>query len=118
MTKGLSFADLAKERGITDADLNVGIVAKADIIDPAVADAAFALKADEVSAPVKGTFGTVLVQVGKIEPGTAEDLSKTSPPISKRKSPRPAPSPRSTRCATRSKTTAPAARRWPKPPRS
>lgn len=83
VTKGLSFADLAKERGITDADLNVGTVTKADIIDPVVADAAFALKADEVSAPVKGTFGTVLLQVGKIEAGTqktyedvASDLKK------------------------------------------
>ena len=70
LTKGLSFSDLAKERGISEADLNVGTVAKADIIDPAVADAAFALKPNEISAPVKGTFGTVLLQVGKIEPGT------------------------------------------------
>ena len=70
VTKGLSFADLAKERGMKDGDTDVGTVAKADIIDPAVADAAFALKAGETSAPVKGTFGTVLLQVGKIEAGT------------------------------------------------
>ena len=78
ITKGLSFSDLAKERGISEADLNVGTVAKADIIDPAVADAAFALKPNEISAPVKGTFGTVLLQVGKIEPGsqkTYEDVA-------------------------------------------
>ena len=70
VTKGLSFADLAKERGMKDGDADVGTVAKADIIDPAVADAAFALKAGETSAPIKGTFGTVLLQVGKIEAGT------------------------------------------------
>jgi peptidyl-prolyl cis-trans isomerase D len=70
VTKGLSFADLAKERGIKDTDLDVGTVAKADIIDPAVADAAFALKSGDVSAPIKGAFGSVLLQVGKIEPGT------------------------------------------------
>ncbi|MDI1347165.1 MAG: SurA N-terminal domain-containing protein [Pseudolabrys sp.] len=70
VTKGLSFADLAKERGIKDSDLDVGTVAKADIIDPAVADAAFALKSGDVSSPVKGAFGTVLLQVGKIEAGT------------------------------------------------
>ena len=64
VTKGLSFADLAKERGMKDGDTDVGTVAKADIIDPAVADAAFALKAGETSAPVKGTFGTVLLQPG------------------------------------------------------
>ena len=51
------------------SDTNLGIVTKSDIIDPAVADAAFALKSGETSAPVKGRFGTVLLQVGKIEAG-------------------------------------------------
>jgi len=78
ITKGLSFADLAKERGLKDADIDVGMVAKSDVIDPAVADAAFALKSGEIAAPVKGNFGTLLLQVGKIEPGsqkTYEDVA-------------------------------------------
>ena len=70
ITKGASFSDIAKERGLKDSDTDVGMVTKAGIIDPAVADAAFALKSGEVSAPVKGRFGTVLLQVGKIEPGS------------------------------------------------
>src|SRR5476649_494002 len=70
LAKGLKFADLAKERGLKDSDIDVGMVAKPDVIDPVVADAAFALKSGETSAPIKGTFGTVLLQVGKIEPGT------------------------------------------------
>src|SRR5262245_66333605 len=45
------------------------MVAKADIIDPVIADAAFSLKPGETSEPVKGRFGTVLLQVRKIEPG-------------------------------------------------
>lgn len=65
---GASFADIVKERGLKDSDTELGLVAKKDVIDPAVADAAFALKADEVSAPVQGRFGSVLVQAIKIEP--------------------------------------------------
>jgi peptidyl-prolyl cis-trans isomerase D len=81
IAKGLSFADLAKERGLKDTDTDVGMVTKADIIDPAVADAAFALKSGETSAPVKGTFGTVLLQVGKIEPGTQKTYDEVAAQI-------------------------------------
>jgi peptidyl-prolyl cis-trans isomerase D len=65
---GTSLADIAKEQGKTEKDIDLGTVAKAGMIDRAVADAAFALKEGEVSAPIQGRFGTVLVQVLKIEP--------------------------------------------------
>ena len=81
IAKGASFADLAKERGLKDSDTDVGMVTKADVIDPAVADAAFALKAGEVSTPVKGRFGTVLLQVGKIEPGNQKTYEEVAPQI-------------------------------------
>ena len=67
---GLSFDDLAKERGLSTADVDLGSVAKSAIVDPRVADAAFALASGEVSDPVKGRFGTVLVKVGEIVPGS------------------------------------------------
>ena len=81
VTKGLKFADLAKERGLKDTDTNLGTVAKTDIIDPAAADAAFALKSGETSAPVKGAFGTVLLQVGKTEPGTQKTYDEVAAQI-------------------------------------
>lgn len=68
IAKGASFVDVAKELGKSEKDIDLGTVAKAAVIDRAVADAAFALKEGEVSAPVQGRFGTVLVQVLKIEP--------------------------------------------------
>lgn len=68
IAKGASFAEIAKELGKSEKDIDLGMVPKAAVIDRAVADAAFALKEGEVSAPVKGRFGTVLVQVLKIEP--------------------------------------------------
>ena len=81
IVKGASFADIAKERGLKESDIDVGMVTKAGIIDPAVADAAFALKSGEVSAPVKGRFGTVLLQVGKIEPGSQKTFEEVAPQI-------------------------------------
>ena len=81
IAKGASFADLAKERGLKDSDTDVGMVTKAEVIDPAVADAAFALKAAEVSTPVQGRFGTVLMQVGKIEPGNQKTYEEVAPQI-------------------------------------
>ena len=81
IAKGASFADLAKERGLKDSDTDVGMVTKAEVIDPAVADAAFALKAEEVSTPVQGRFGTVLLQVGKIEPGNQKTYEEVAPQI-------------------------------------
>jgi peptidyl-prolyl cis-trans isomerase D len=81
IAKGLSFADLAKERGLKETDTDVGTVKKSDIIDPVVADAAFALKPGDVSEPVKGTFGAVLLLVGKIEPGTQKSYADVAQQI-------------------------------------
>jgi peptidyl-prolyl cis-trans isomerase D len=75
---GTSFATIAAERGLKEQDTDLGTVAKASIIDPAEADAAFALKEGEVSAPVQGRFGTFLVTVLKIEPSTTKTLADVS----------------------------------------
>ena len=66
---GLSFEDLAKERNLNSADVDLGLVAKSGILDSAIADAAFSLSSGEVSQPVKGRFGVTLVKVGTIQPG-------------------------------------------------
>lgn len=78
---GLSFAALATERGLKEADIDLGTVAKSELIDPSVADAAFALKEGEVSAPVKGKFGTVLVTVVKIVPEVQKSFTDVAPQI-------------------------------------
>jgi peptidyl-prolyl cis-trans isomerase D len=67
---GMTFEDLAKERNLSAADIDLGMVAKSAIIDAAVADAAFALAANEISQPVQGRFGFALLKVSKIEPGS------------------------------------------------
>jgi peptidyl-prolyl cis-trans isomerase D len=70
LSSGTSFEDLAKERGLAASDYDLGVVTREGILDPAVADIAFKLPANELSQPVQGRFGTVLVKVSKIEPGT------------------------------------------------
>ncbi|KWV57344.1 peptidylprolyl isomerase [Bradyrhizobium macuxiense] len=80
ITSGTSFDDIAKERKLNPTDVNLGLVAKSAILDPAVATAAFSLPSGEVSQPVKGEFGVALVKVGKIEPGvtpTYESVAAT-----------------------------------------
>jgi peptidyl-prolyl cis-trans isomerase D len=66
---GTSFDDVAKERGLKPADVELGSVSKSEIIDPDVAKAAFALTPGEISQPVQGKFGVALLKIGKIEPG-------------------------------------------------
>jgi peptidyl-prolyl cis-trans isomerase D len=81
ITKGATFDEVAKDRGVSAPDTDLGTVAKSEIIDPAVADAAFALKAGEVSAPVKGRFGTVLLQVGKVQAGEEKTYDQVATQI-------------------------------------
>jgi peptidyl-prolyl cis-trans isomerase D len=69
ITSGFSFDDLAKERGLKPADVELGLIAKSAIIDTSIADAAFSLASDEISRPVQGKFGVALIKIGKIEPG-------------------------------------------------
>ena len=85
-----SFEALAKERGLNEKDIDLGVVTKAGIIDRAVADAAFALKEGEISAPIKGLFGTTLiVQVVKIEPEQVKTFEEVAPEIKQRDRDRP-----------------------------
>jgi peptidyl-prolyl cis-trans isomerase D len=81
LAKGLSFDALATERGLQKSDIDLGMIAKSAIIDRAVADAAFALKQGQVSAPVEGRFGTALVQVVKIEPEQVRSYEQVAPEL-------------------------------------
>ncbi|WGS17157.1 SurA N-terminal domain-containing protein [Bradyrhizobium sp. ISRA463] len=81
ITSGTSFDDIAKERKLNLSDVNLGLVPKSAILDPAVANAAFSLPSGEVSQPVKGEFGVALVKVGKIEPGVTPSYESVAAQI-------------------------------------
>ena len=78
---GTTFSALATERGLKEADLDLGTVTKSTIIDPAVADAAFSLKQGDVSAPVQGRFGAVLVTVTQVVPEESKTFFDVEPQI-------------------------------------
>jgi peptidyl-prolyl cis-trans isomerase D len=83
ITSGTSFDDVAKERNLNLADVDLGMIAKSAIIDPAIADAAFALPSGEVSQPVPGRFGVALVKIGKIEPGVTPTFESVAAQVKK-----------------------------------
>jgi peptidyl-prolyl cis-trans isomerase D len=78
LAQGTTFEALAAERGLKETDIDLGTVAKTAIVDRAVADAAFAMKVDEVSAPVEGRFGIALVKVTGIEPPQTKSFEEIS----------------------------------------
>lgn len=81
ITAGATFADIATDRGLKPSDTDLGLVVKSAVIDPAVADAAFSLPVNRVSEPIAGRFGTVLVEVAKIEPGVTPAYESLAPLI-------------------------------------
>ncbi len=66
---GTPFAEIAKERNVDAGTLSLGTVTRSEILDPAVAEAAFRLADNGVSDTVAGRFGPVLVHVTAIQPG-------------------------------------------------
>lgn len=78
---GTSFADLATERGLKQKDMDLGMITKAQLLDGSIADAAFSLPDGGVSKPVSGQFGTVLVHVAKIEPGSTKPFDQVEEEI-------------------------------------
>jgi len=83
IASGLSFEDLAKERGLNPSDVDLGLIAKSAIVDPAIANAAFSLQSGEVSQPEQGRFGTALVKIGKIEPGVEPSYESSAANLKK-----------------------------------
>jgi len=83
ITSGTSFDDIAKERNLNLSDVDLGMITKSAIIDPAIADSAFSLPSGEVSQPIQGRFGVALVKIGKIEPGVTPSYESVAALVKK-----------------------------------
>ncbi|MCA0276433.1 MAG: peptidyl-prolyl cis-trans isomerase [Proteobacteria bacterium] len=80
---GAAFDKVVADQGKTAADVTLGTVTKDTIADKAVAEAAFALQANQVSDVVQGAFGPVLVRVSEIKPETTKPLDEVKDQIRK-----------------------------------
>lgn len=65
---GTDFLAIAKERGLADVDFKLGTVTRKDIVDAAVAKAAFEVPDGQVSQPIQGSLSVVLVRAKVVSP--------------------------------------------------
>jgi peptidyl-prolyl cis-trans isomerase D len=78
---GTSFAELAKQKSLSAADIQIGTLAKNDLGDRAAA--VFALARDGVTQPLKAPVGYALIHVVSITPGTNKTLDEVKGEILK-----------------------------------
>jgi len=84
LAAGEDFLAIAKERGFTEADITFADKTRADFLDPAIADAGFALAEGAVSEPVKGGLSTVLLKATKITPERQRTLDEVKTELADR----------------------------------
>jgi peptidyl-prolyl cis-trans isomerase D len=76
---GADFAQVAQENGVSPADLDLGMKSKAEIIDPKVADAAFAAQPNTVVPVLDSSLGPTIVRVTEVEAGSVTPLAEVAP---------------------------------------
>jgi peptidyl-prolyl cis-trans isomerase D len=82
---GTDFVALAKERGLSDTDIELGTLARTELADPTIAEAAFSLEANKVSEPVTGKLGgVVLLRVTEIQPGKTPTFEEAKGELEKK----------------------------------
>ena len=82
---GTGFLALAKEQGLSESDIDLGLLKRAEMADAAIADAAFKLEKDKVSEPITGELGkTVLIRVMEIQPGKDVTFEEAKPDLEKK----------------------------------
>lgn len=78
---GKSFDAVASENKLSPSDTNLGLVTRAEIIDPKVAQAAFTTDLGKTSGVVAGEFGWAIVRVDAIQPGETKTFAEVKDEI-------------------------------------
>jgi len=80
---GATFEQLITDANAKPEDVDLGLLTRDKVLDPAVAEAAFGLAVNAPSQPVKSAFGTVLLRVTEIQPSHIRTVAEVAPDIRK-----------------------------------
>ncbi|GGB61977.1 peptidylprolyl isomerase [Roseibium aquae] len=76
LESGTPFEELMAERNLTDSDVDLGLMSRADFLDDAVGDAAFSVQTGQTSEPVDGRFSTVILNVTEVIPARTQPFDE------------------------------------------
>lgn len=76
LTTGMTFDDLVAEQNLLLSDVDLGLMMRDQLIDPAIAEIAFELEEGAVSGVVEGRFAPAIVKVTKIEADTVKPFEE------------------------------------------
>jgi peptidyl-prolyl cis-trans isomerase D len=75
------FKEAAGKLGFKESDFELGLLTRRAMIDGKIAEAAFALKKDELSRPIQGQFSIALIRVSEIAPGKQPNFDEVKAEI-------------------------------------
>lgn len=76
INRGAAFETVATEKGLKPDDIDLGDLRKEQFLDPAVAEAAFALETPGLTGVIEGQFGFVIAEVVSITPSSTQSLDE------------------------------------------
>jgi peptidyl-prolyl cis-trans isomerase D len=76
INRGAAFETIAEAKGLKPEDVDLGDLRKEQFLDPAVAEAAFALKTPGLTGVIEGQFGFVIAEVVSITPSSTQSLEE------------------------------------------
>jgi len=81
---GKDFLEVAKSGGMSEQDVDLGVLTRTGMVDPVLAETAFSLEEGAVSKPVTGKLGAhAVLKVTNIIPGKESTFEKVKPEIEK-----------------------------------
>lgn len=83
LKQGEDFMQVAKANGYKESDVDLGTVAKTQLADPTVAEAAFKLEPGTVSEPIEGDLSTSIVKVTDVTPAVVKTFDDVKDQIRK-----------------------------------